>query len=194
MIKEFKNNNIRPTGVIYSGIFEAIKELYVDRPDDAGELAISAIELILTGEISSDNSLVKVALATIKPVVQNDVDKYNAKIQQVKDKKISDQKLDVIADLMNKGTKQAQIGKMLGLTQQTVSNRVKVIREKYPELLQVKNEILQVNDQNTSILQENKIVQNCTSTENLVQTCKEKSLQKNKEKPFQLEEIQGFIF
>lgn len=194
MIKEFKDNNIRPTGVIYSGIFEAIKELYADRPDDAGELAISAIELILTGEISSDNSLVKVALATIKPVVQNDVDKYNAKIQQVKDKKISDQKLDIIADLMNKGTKQAQIGKMLGLTQQTVSNRVKVIREKYPELLQVKNEILQVNDQNTSISTNYKSSQICTNNENLVQTCKEKSLQKNKEKPFQLEEIQGFIF
>jgi hypothetical protein len=49
MIKEFNNVETRKSGIIYRGTFNAIKDLYAQNPEMAGELAISAIELVLTG-------------------------------------------------------------------------------------------------------------------------------------------------
>lgn len=137
MIPYFKDvDEVKDSGVIYNGTFDQIKILYEDNPEMAGELAISAIELVLTGEISSTNTMIKAMLAQTKRVNEVNREKYERKMEKVKNKNITDQKLDQIAELVNEGMTQAQIGQKLGLSQQVVSYRVGVIRTKYPELLQ----------------------------------------------------------
>jgi hypothetical protein len=105
MIEQFKDTEIRNTGVIYSSVLEQIKSLYEFDPEQAGELAISAIELILTGDISSDDVNIKVMLAPIKKLNEVNVSKYENKMENQRQKKITEMKLDMIAELMDRGLK-----------------------------------------------------------------------------------------
>ena len=180
MIEQFKDNEIRSSGLIFSSVLEQIKELHQYDPDQAGELAISAIELVLTGDISSDDVNVKIMLAPLRKINEVNVAKYETKIENKRQKKIVEMKLDKIAEMANQGFKQREIGERLGLSQQVVSYRVDVIKKNYPELLQENSTKIQENPQKvcTKIqenLQENKntkkqnFVQICTKEENFVQ-------------------------
>ena len=180
MIEQFKDNEIRSSGLIFSSVLEQIKELHQYDPDQAGELAISAIELVLTGDISSDDVNVKIMLAPLRKINEVNVAKYETKIENKRQKKIVEMKLDKIAEMVNQGFKQREIGERLGMSQQVVSYRVDVIKKNYPELLQENSTKIQENSQKvcTKIqtnLQENKntkkqnFVQVCTKEENFVQ-------------------------
>lgn len=81
MIEQFKDNEIRSSGLIFSSVLEQIKELHQYDPDQAGELAISAIELVLTGDISSDDVNVKIMLAPLRKINEVNVAKYETKIE-----------------------------------------------------------------------------------------------------------------
>lgn len=62
MISKFKNNGARKSALIYLSNFEQVKELYEDDKEMAGELAISIMEMALTGEISSNNKIIRLML------------------------------------------------------------------------------------------------------------------------------------
>ena len=184
MIEMFKDNEIRSSGLIFSSVLEQIKELYQYDPDQAGELAISAIELVLTGDISSDDVNVKIMLAPLRKINEVNVAKYETKVENKRQKKIVEMKLDKIAEMANQGFKQREIGERLGLSQQVVSYRIDMIKKNYPELLQENSTKIQENLQKvcTKIQtnsQENKntkkqnFVQICTKEENFVQNSDE---------------------
>ena len=184
MIEQFKDNEIRSSGLIFSSVLEQIKELHQYDPDQAGELAISAIELVLTGDISSDDVNVKIMLAPLRKINEVNVAKYETKVENKRQKKIVEMKLDKIAEMVNQGFKQREIGERLGMSQQVVSYRVDVIKKNYPELLQENSTKIQENSQKvcTKIQtnsQENKntkkqnFVQICTKEENFVQNSDE---------------------
>lgn len=135
MIEKFKDNEIRNSGIIYSSTFEQIKKLYAMDPEQAGEFAIAAIELVLTGEISSDDYYIELMLEPTKKLNENNRSKYDSKKENAKLKKMTDMKLDKIAELINAGLKQSQVGERLGLSQQMISYRLGIIRTQYPELL-----------------------------------------------------------
>ena len=175
MIEKFNEVEVRNSGVVYNSVFEQIKKMYAVDPEMAGELAISAIELILTDQISSDEPMIDMLLTPAKVINEGNVFKYEMKKQASKDKKVREQKLEEIADLFyNKGAKQREIAERLGLTQQTVSYRLSIIRTKYPELIPCegnetanlpKNECLPKNSQtNLDVYQNTKNTKN----ENLV--------------------------
>ena len=48
MIEYFNDVEVRDSAVIMSSVFEQVKKMYAMDPEMAGELAISAIELVLT--------------------------------------------------------------------------------------------------------------------------------------------------
>ena len=137
MIEMFKDNEIRTSGLIYNSVLEQIKELYEYDPEQAGELAIAAIELVLTGDISTDDVNIKLMLKPMQKINENNVAKYENKKEAQRMKKIQTDKLDKIAELILAGFKQREIGERLGLSQQMVSYRINMIKTKYPELLQV---------------------------------------------------------
>ena len=145
MIEMFNDVPVRKSGIIYNSTLEQIKKLYSVNPEQAGELAISAIEMTLTGQFSSDDMIIELMLEPAKVMTQDNKDKYDMKVMSAKQKKINDQKLDQIADMMQKGFKQREIAERLGLTQQMVSYRWGIIKTQYPELLQKNEEILQIN-------------------------------------------------
>jgi predicted transcriptional regulator len=135
MIDQFKELEMRHSGLIYEGTFEQIKKLHEVDPQLAGELAISAIEFVLTGEISSDDMMVNLLLEPMRTVNQNNKNKYEEKVESARMKKITDMKLDKIAEMAREGCKQREIGERLGLSQQIISYRMGVIKTSYPELL-----------------------------------------------------------
>ena len=136
MIEHFNDVPVRQSGIIFSSMFDQIKKMYEVDPDSAGELAISAIELVLTGQISSDNPMIDMMLTPARVINENNVQKYEVKKESSKAKKIKDMKLQEIADMFFKqGRKQKEIAERLGLTQQTVSYRISTIRTTYPELM-----------------------------------------------------------
>lgn len=193
MIEQFKDTEVRNTGVIYSSVLDQIKGLYEFDPEQAGELAISAIELILTGDISSDDVNIRVMLAPIKKLTEVNVNKYDNKVENQKHKKIVEMKLDVIADLWNKGYKQREIGERVGLSQQVISYRIDVIKKKYPELLTAEPEnFTKIQENSTKIQTTHKntkkqnFVQTCTNLykhENFVQKNLENSSESEREQP-----------
>lgn len=65
MIYKMKNSEIRDNGIISSNMLQWIRQLYSISPEKAGEFAISAIESALTGEISSDDAIIKVMLISM---------------------------------------------------------------------------------------------------------------------------------
>ena len=138
MIKGFKEKENRDSAIIYNSTFEQIKKLYEKNPEQAGELAISAIELALTGGISSDDFMIELMLENIKVVNQRNSNNWQRKVESQKQKRIAEQQLDIIADLYLQGMKQKDIALKIGTTPQTVSNRLATIRTDYPELLKIK--------------------------------------------------------
>ena len=170
MIDFFNEVEIRPTGVVHESTFQQIKKMYLVDPERAGELAISAIELILTDQISSDDVMIDMLLTPAQIVNDNNVFKYEMKMENSKQKKIRDMKLVEIAEMMKQGLKQKEIAQKIGTTQQNISYRVGVIRAQYPDLLLPQgaetadtNENVCTNDTN---LYKNKICTNGTNDTN----------------------------
>ena len=170
MIEMFKDNEMRNSGVIYSSILEQIKQLYAVDPEQAGELAIAAIELVLTGDISTDDYMISMMLTPMRRLTEINVAKYETKVENQRQKKIQEMKLDKIAELVAAGFKQREIGERLGMSQQIVSYRVGLIKKNYPELLQKNSEDftkIQTTYKNTK----NEVfVENSTNTLQTVQT------------------------
>jgi hypothetical protein len=166
MIEIFNDVEVRNSGVIYSSLLEQIKRMHAVDPDKAGELAISAIELVLTGQMSSDDIMVDMLLQPLLAIRDKDQDKYEQKTQAAKNKKIEDMKLREIAELYMQGYPQAQIGERLGIKQQTISYRLTVIKTNYPELLQKNGETFTKVTKTTK--KENLVTTKVTKSENLV--------------------------
>ena len=71
MINQFNDVEARNSGIIYKSTLEQIKKLYAVDPEQAGELAIAAIELVLTGQISTDDVMIDMMLTTTKAINAN---------------------------------------------------------------------------------------------------------------------------
>lgn len=82
MIKEVKDSQARPTGIIYESTWEQIKKLYIDNPELARELAFSVIEQTLTGDISSDDLTVQAICNRLKPINQKAQQKYDNRVKK----------------------------------------------------------------------------------------------------------------
>ena len=136
MIEYFNDVEVRGSGVIMSSVFDQVKKMYAVDREMAGELAISAIELVLTGQFSSDDAMIDMLLAPAKVINDHNVQRYEIRKEGSKNKKIKDMKLDEIAEMLKNGMKQKEIAERLHISQQTVSYRMGVIRTQYPELMQ----------------------------------------------------------
>ena len=163
MIEVFNDVEVRNTGLIYSSTFEQIKKMYAVDPEKAGELAISAIELVLTGQISSDDVMVDMLLAPARAINDNNIAKYESKVENSRQKKIREMKLAEIAEMYQKGFKQREIAERLRLSQQIVSYRIGVIKTTYPELMQP--EVTQTAQTNSDVYKNTKDLQKNLQTE-----------------------------
>lgn len=140
MINEFKGIPARDSAIVYQTSLEQIQSLYELDPEMAGELAISVIELALTGEISSDNKMIAIMLKQTAYTAQKNAQAWNDKKESAREKKKKEQNLEMIARLHKEGLTQKNIGTRLGVSQQTIGNRLALIKREYPELLVKEND------------------------------------------------------
>lgn len=178
MIKEIKNLDMRKSGIIYDSALEQIRQLYnMGQTEVAGELAISAIEMILCGEISSDNPMIEIFLTPLKGQVEKDKTKQEQKIELAKNEKLVKQRLEEVAEMHLAGMTQTEIGCRLGVSQQTIGKRLILIRAEFPYLLGEDESEKSVQPENVvqACTTKNEIVQpknGCNTTKNVVQDCK----------------------
>jgi predicted transcriptional regulator len=191
MIEKFKDLEVRNSGIIYNSTFAQIKQMYEVDPERAGELAISAIELVLTGELSSDDMMISMLLEPMRKINENNQVKYETKVESARTKKMVDMKLDKIAEMVNRGKKQREIGEALGMSQQTVSYRVSLIKTSYPELLTGLPQAESENTNNFTKIQKNlqtnsDVYQNTknTKTENFVKIEEEEKPEAQPKRPY----------
>lgn len=135
MIKQFKNNERRDTAVVYGTVYDQAKSLYEMDPALGGEFAMSVLELVLTGEISSDDQMISIMLKPTEYMSKRNAAIYDEKKEKSREKKKKDQQLELIARLYKEGLSQRMIGERIGTSQQTVGNRLGLIKREYPELL-----------------------------------------------------------
>lgn len=131
MIKEFKDNPIRDFGNVYQSMLVQIKKRYAKDPVQAGELAISFIEYVLTNDISSDDDIIEGFIEGYKVTTTKNQNKYDAKVAA------TEERLKRVADLYNAGWKQYEIAAELGVQPPAISKQLAQIRSDFPHLLQV---------------------------------------------------------
>ena len=129
MIKEFKNNPIRKSAVIYGKMFETAKKWYARDPVKGGEYAISFLEAVLTGDISSDDLNIEDALEGYKENIVRSKNNYEAKVAA------SEEKYRAIVQMKKKGMTQAAIAREIGVQPPAVSKMFAKIRSDFPHLL-----------------------------------------------------------
>ena len=134
MIK-FKDLEYRDKAIVYLTTLEQIKKIYEKNPAQAGELAIAAIEVALSGGHSSDDYMIDVILEQAKYLSTKNKESYEKTVDAKKEKRIAELQLREIIELMEQGFNQTQIAAKLGTSKQNVSKRVSIIRSTYPELL-----------------------------------------------------------
>lgn len=141
MITKLHNIQGRDTAVLYGSILDQLRAFYNISPEKGGEFAISAIEMLLTGEISSSDEYIRAALLSAKAISARDAQKYEAKRKASREKQMRDLSLQRIAELYMQSIPQSQIAAILanegflGMSQQTISYRIGLIKSDFPELL-----------------------------------------------------------
>ena len=171
MIEKFKENEARKSALVYLSNFEQVKELYEDDKEMAGELAISILEMALTGEISSDNKMIRLMLKNFEVSAESNRQKYEAKERNTKEAKAEKYNLYEIAEMLNEGKTQAEIADTLGISRQTVSRRLnEMIRVNYPELLrsngEMSNEMSKMSNEMSKMSKMSNDVKQCKNNEN----------------------------
>lgn len=130
MFHGFNLEDAAETAVFYRSFYEEVAEWYEDDPEVAGELAIAMLQIMFTGDTTSDNKWIK-RRNDLKDIAYKNRQKYLVK-QEID---FIDKQYQEIADMTNAGKSQQAIGDTLGIPQRTVSYRLNHIRTRYPCLL-----------------------------------------------------------
>lgn len=142
MISDFKETDVKDTGVIYSGMFEQIKKLYAFNQELAGEFAISCLEYVLTGTVSSDDFTIETLLESYKPIIRKAEKRYKDSCFVNRERKIDQMRLNEIAKYVRQGMKQKDIAAELNIPESTVSYRVRLLyKDEYKDLLKTWEEV-----------------------------------------------------
>lgn len=110
-------------------MFETAKKWYQRDPVKGGEYAISFLEAILTGDISSDDLNIEDALEGYKDGIVRSKNSYDAKVAA------TEEKYRAIVQMKKNGMTQAAIAKEIGVQPPAVSKMFAKIRSEFPHLL-----------------------------------------------------------
>lgn len=131
--------NYANTSVLGGDLVNQVIYLYNQDPELGKELAIAALIFVATGgqEIVSDNILIKMSLMGSQTFVEKNASKYIEKQGAIEAKEIQDKRLGEIAALLRQGLSQAAAARQLNIAKSTMSDRCKIIKSKYPHLLEL---------------------------------------------------------
>lgn len=138
MINMPQEINYQNTAILGGDLVNQIICLYNEDPELAKEMAFAAIIYTATGakKIVSDNLIIKMSLLGSKTFIEKSTSKYIEKQGNIEAKEIKDKRLNEIAPLLAQKLSQAEISRRLGIPRSTMADRCKIIRNKYPHLLE----------------------------------------------------------
>lgn len=135
-----------PTTEFINSVFgkdlaDQIRTIHLQDFELAKEFALEAVYFLATGgEYKSDNFMINALLGGSRSFVKQNAEKYRDKRESKAEDEIGKKKLREIAALLNKGYKQVEISRELGIATSTLSDRIKTIKNKYGYLLSKSSE------------------------------------------------------
>lgn len=135
MLKQISDDIYRDTAVIKKSTYQSVLDAFEAGEIELGhELAVSILEAIFTGQISSNNLTVKVALNTDRALWGREKADWDKKAEAKREQRAEELQLETIVELKRQGMTQKQIGERLGVSQQAIGKRLTIMQTEYPEL------------------------------------------------------------
>ena len=115
--------------------------VYDGEEDMAFHYLLTAVEKTLDADITYDDPRLKYVYGELDRLIAKSHDRFDKKVQSKEQANIDHYQLEEIAEMFfSQGLTQRQIADRLGnISQQGVSGRIKMIRSKYPELIEKYN-------------------------------------------------------
>lgn len=136
MIQIPPNLELADTAVFGRDLALQVLRTYNQNNQLGSELALAAIVYVLSGGVEvSDDVMVNVILQGSQSFVSKNREKWETKQHEKDEAELDKKKLREIAALLQKGYKQIDISRELGIHKSTLSDRVKLIKSKYSYLL-----------------------------------------------------------
>ncbi len=133
---------MRDSGVIFRSTLETCLDMVYDGEEDmAFHYLLTAVEKTLDADITYDDPRLKYVYGELDRLIAKSHDRFDKKVQSKEQANIDHYQLEEIAEMFfSQGLTQRQIADRLGnISQQGVSGRIKMIRSKYPELIEKYN-------------------------------------------------------
>lgn len=133
---------MRDSGVIFRSTLETCLDMVYDGEESmAFHYLLTAVEKTLDADITYDDPRLKYVYGELDRLIAKSHDRFDKKVQSKEQANIDHYQLEEIAEMFfNQGLTQRQIADRLGnISQQGVSGRIKMIRSKYPELIEKYN-------------------------------------------------------
>lgn len=136
MIADFDLEACRDSAVIYKTMYKLVSRKYKKgQYEEAAELALAFFQVSLLGETTTDDEDIQDLCEPYLATAKKNRERYDSKVENDKARKIEDMRLDEIAEYVNNGFTTREIEDSTGIPKSTVSYRIGVIRNNYPELL-----------------------------------------------------------
>ncbi len=137
MITEFDFENCRESSILYKTAYKQIARKYQrGKYEEAAELAVAYFQVMLQGYTTTDDEDIQDLVEPYAAMSKKANERYSRKVEREKNKQIEDLQLHEIARMLEDGESYGTISDSLGIAKSTVSYRVEIMREKYPELLE----------------------------------------------------------
>ena len=133
---------MRDSGVIFRSTLETCLDMVYDGEETmAFHYLLTAVEKTLDADITYNDPRLKYVYGELDRLIAKSHDRFDKKVQSKEQANIDHYQLEEIAEMFfGQGLTQRQIADKLGnISQQGVSGRVKMIRSKYPELIEKYN-------------------------------------------------------
>ena len=138
MITEFDYENCRESSILYKTAYKQIARKYQrGKYEEAAELAVAYFQVMLQGYTTTDDEDIQDLVEPYAAMSKKANERYSRKVEREKNKQIEDLQLHEIAQMLEDGESYGTISDSLGIAKSTVSYRVEIMRDKYPELLEV---------------------------------------------------------
>ena len=137
MITEFDYENCRESSILYKTAYKQIARKYQrGKYEEAAELAVAYFQVMLQGYTTTDDEDIEDLVEPYAAMSKKANERYSRKVEREKNKQIEDLQLHEIAGMLEEGESYGTIADTLGIQKSTVSYRVGVMKDKYPELLE----------------------------------------------------------
>ena len=137
MITEFDYESCRESSILYKTAYKQVARKYQrGKYEEAAELAVAYFQVMLQGYTTTDDEDIEDLVEPYAAMSKKANERYSRKVEREKNKQIEDLQLHEIAQMLEDGESYGTISDSLGIAKSTVSYRVEIMRDKYPELLE----------------------------------------------------------